>query len=202
MPRRVTVIGILLFLFFSCASEAQAHLILQDSALFSGIVNSLIHIPSLLLLLAFGCRAGQHFNKHPPAQWTDMLWFLGPMALGSFWGLTGLRNCSAGPVLALASITGLLTTLDFNGNLFFLRIVSIVCGIGWGIYTAAEVQLPFYKCFFFMSGSLITAGTIVFFLVLSITRIENRAVQLGVRIAGSWITAMTAMMLAYWALFL
>ena len=65
----------LVFLIFSTASLAEAHLVIKDSALFSGLLNPWSHTASFLSLLAFSVWTGQWMAKGASSHSKMLLWF-------------------------------------------------------------------------------------------------------------------------------
>jgi len=187
-------LGILFFLL--CPASAQAHSDLRMGAFAGGLLHPL-EVPShLLILLGLGLRLGQH----PPFHLRKFFSIFAPVAAAALLTTVMEDNISVPqPFLMLIALcigalisSGLATPPWVNNS--FLVIAALAIGLDSGVsgvsaIVVAKVLFATWVCL------LVIIGYIAFYVSFLPPR---KWLQIGVRILGSWIVAISFLVLAFY----
>lgn len=187
-------LGILFLLLFP--ASAQAHSDLRMGAFAGGLLHPLETPSHLLILLALGLRLGQH----PPFHLRKFLWIVAPVAAAALLTTTmedsisipqPFLMCVALCIGALIS-SGIVTPPWVNKSLLVIAALSIGLDSGVNGVPAMIVAKALFATWVCL---LVVIGYIAFYISLLSPR---QWLQIGVRILGSWIVAISFLVLAFY----
>ncbi len=193
-PNRTVRAWLIFFLFLLFPASAEAHSDLRLGAFAGGLLHPL-EVPShLLILLSLGLRLGQH----PPFRMRLFLGIFAPLAAIALL-TTVMEDVIPVPQPFLMGIALCLGALISSGiatpswvNNSILGVAALAIGLDSGIrgvpgIVVAKVLFATWVCL------LVISGYIAFYVSLLPPR---QWLQIGVRILGSWIVAISFLILA------
>lgn len=187
-------LGILFLLL--CPASAQAHSDLRMGAFAGGLLHPLETPSHLLILLGLGFRLGQH----PPFHLRKFLSIFAPVAAVALL-TTVIENSISVPQPLLMCIALCVGTLISSGiatpawvNHSLLVIGALAIGLDSGV-NGAPVIIVAKALFATWICLLVIVGYIAFYVSLLPPR---KWLQIGVRILGSWIVAISFLTLAFY----
>jgi urease accessory protein len=187
-------IGLLFLLLFP--ASAQAHSDLRMGAFAGGLLHP-VEVPShLLILLGLGLRLGQH----PPFRLRKFLAIFAPVAAAALM-TTIMENSIAVPqpfLMCIALCVGALISSGISTppwvNYSLLVVAALGIGLDSGVNGAPAVVVA-KALFATWVCLLVIVGYIAFYVSLLPSR---KWLEIGVRILGSWIVAISFLVLAFY----
>lgn len=154
-----------------------------------------MHWDVLLLFVAGGLWTAQHPQSGQPALGTVLAFGFGG---GFVLALVGARVTTPELVAGMAfAIAGLLTAIQLTQlpwlSLCIGAAIAAMSGLSLGALELNTLQQPIL----FISGTLIGAGMLMFYIVAAVSRLPAGWPRLGIRVAGSWIAAVGLIVCAY-----
>jgi len=161
---------------------------------YAGLLHPLIHMEPALALLSLGLACGQIGG--PRALRTAAL-FSAAIAAGGLCALGGTGFPAVSLWLASSLIVfGLgVATHRAPHDLLFLPLVSLF-GAAHGFSLAQGTMALLRAPLGYIGGMVLTAALVLFYTARFVQRFQVFFVQVGVRIAGSWVSAIGAILLA------
>jgi len=176
------------------AHEAHAHGTVAAGDFYAGILHPIVHIEQALALLATGLWCGQtggNRGLRAAALFTAML------GAGAVCALRGLRF-DAAPIAVATSLVALGLLVALRGPLpdaLALPLAGLFGAIhGFALAGGMATQLT--APLGYASGLLLSTALALFYPAWFVRRFELFEVQVGVRIAGSWVGATGLILLA------
>ena len=190
--RRWLPVGLVLVL----PATAGAHTVTSGVGdFFDGVLHPITTPAHLLVLLGLGLVAGQH----PPLNLkVPLAVFIPVSAIALLMTTTGMVKTVYPPILiGLALIAGLLVALEkppsaLVGGIFF-AIAALALGLDSAVETGTDVQIA-KTLLGTWTGLVLVVADIAFYISL-FTKWKWQ--KIGIRVAGSWITAASFMILAF-----
>ena len=190
--RRWLPVGLVLVL----PATAGAHTVTSGVGdFFDGVLHPITTPAHLLVLLGLGLVAGQH----PPLNLkVPLAVFIPVSAIALLMTTTGMVKTVYPPILiGLAQIAGLLVALEkppsaLVGGIFF-AIAALALGLDSAVETGTDVQIA-KTLLGTWTGLVLVVADIAFYISL-FTKWKWQ--KIGIRVAGSWITAASFMILAF-----
>ena len=163
--------------------------------LFGGVLHPLTSPTHVLVLLGLGLLAGQY---SPLNLKTPLAVFIPVSGIALLFTMTGMVKTVYPPILiSLALVTGLLVALErplpaiATGTVFALAALTL--GLDSAVETGATISVA--KTLLGTWLGLIFAVTDIAYYLSFFTK--QKWQQVGIRVAGSWITAASFMILAF-----
>lgn len=183
---------------FVLPAHAQAHMTVQGmSSFMTGALHPLMTAPHVIILLALGLAVGQHV---PLRLGKPLQVFAGFSALGLALTTTG-RITGVHPAILSAIALAIGAAVAFGGELpFLVRAVLIAAGalaigLDSGMETGGALTI-FGTLVGTWVGLLVYLVNFAFYTSLAAEK-KKQWLQIGIRVAGSWILAISVLMLAF-----
>jgi len=176
------------------AHEAYAHGTVAAGDFYAGMLHPIIHVEQALALLAAGLWCGQTVGNRGLRAATVFTAMLGA---GALCALRGLRF-DAAPFAVAASliVLGLLVALRRSLPDFLALPLAGLFGALHGFALASGMATQLTAQLGYVSGLLLATALALFYPAWFVRRFEVFWIQVGVRIAGSWIAATGLILLA------
>ena len=192
-PLHICVVAVSLLLTFQ-SSRAWAHGNIDVADFYQGMLHPILHIEHILSILALGFWSGQAKGR---GQWLTPLTFTGAVLLGAVLGLCSVE-LPAAPVVIYASMILLGLLVAARLRLPVAAMVSIAASLGlfhgWAHGNGMLESLD--KPVAYVIGIGVALGLLLFYSVQLLVYFRANFIQIAVRIAGSWITAIGLLVLA------
>ena len=174
--------------------SAQAHLGIATNDLYGGMLHPLLHLASLLPMLAFAlwlsCCKPSSLRRLIPT-------YLVAAMLGALVGWAQPALLNAEPLLiGLAAVIGIATTLYRRLPLWSSLPVATLTGLLVGYDNVAKVSANPGNPLLFAVGMTLVMGLVVLHITALLYGRQQLWVRTGARIVGSWITAAALLMMA------
>jgi urease accessory protein len=183
-------------LLFVIPATAEAHTAISGAGdFFSGVLHPFTTPQHLLVLLGLGLIVGQH----PPLNFkASLAVFIPVSALALLLTTTGMVKMVYPPIMiSIALIAGVMVALEKSPPAFARGVVFAMAGLAIGLDSAVETGTApaIAKTLLGTWVGLILAVADIAFYVSFFTKYKWQKV--GIRVAGSWITAASLMILAF-----
>lgn len=172
--------------------EAQAHGSVKGlGTFFSGVVHPLMEPSHLVGLIALALLLGPRWASERPSEYA----FVGAIAAGSSWAAFGPRFDSDIFLTAAAALIGAMVVLarKLPGFVYVVAACAIGLGIGTGSWPDPE---PGVSPWAVLGSSAL--GAVVWLIngALLVQGLRRPWMRILVRVAGSWVTASSILVLA------
>ena len=183
-------------LLFAIPATAEAHTAIGGAGdFFSGVLHPFTTPQHLLVLLGLGLIVGQH----PPLNFKPSLAVFIPVSAASLLlTTTGIVKTVYPPILiSLALIAGIMVALEKSPPAFASAVVFAMAGLAIGLDSAVETGTApaIVKTLLGTWVGLILAVADIALYVSFFNK--HKWQKVGIRVAGSWITAASVMILAF-----
>lgn len=193
---RRKIIPLSLIIFSAGITTTDAHMFSGQSAVFSGLAQPFIHMIGLIFLLSCGLFNGVVSRKYACSERLLLGFFFGAVLFGAFIPWAGIEERGLSMIMMGAALlmAGLIAA-DCPFPPGVTKVVNVLGGLLTALYFLQESGLPW------IAGALFDAAFFVgiFCLMVGLAYGVKRsppAVFIAVRVAGSWLFAMSMMILA------
>ena len=185
-----------MLLFLALPATASAHTVSGGVGdFFGGVLHPFTTPTHLLVLLGLGLLAGQH---SPLSLKTPLAVFIPVSALALLLTTTGVVKSVYPPaIIGIALVAGLLVALEKPLPAITNILVFALAALALGLDSAVENGTPISIAKTLLGtwlGLVLAVADIAYYLSFFI---KQKWQQIGIRVAGSWITAASFMILAF-----
>ena len=194
MTRSISLGGVLAGVLIALApAVAEAHVAVQTLELFAGALHPWMNLESGLTLSGLTLWLAQ------AARPTDLVPFvasggcvLAGVALGLWMDVPGPPPFAYGIALVAGSLPCLNLKIPRRAGLLALGSMASIAGYLAGVDAASDAQTPLY----FLAGAFSGALVLPLSVAALVANCDWSPVRIGVRVLGSWISAISLMLLA------
>jgi len=175
-------------------TSAHAHLGIATNDLYGGMLHPLLHLASLLPMLALALWLSCCDQS---ALWRLIPTYLVAAVIGALAGWAQPQLLDAEPLLiGLAAIIGIATTVYRRLPLWSSLPVAALTGLLVGYDNVAKVSAELANPLLFIVGMTLVVGLLVLHITTLLYGRQQLWVRTGARVVGSWITAVALLMMA------
>jgi len=162
---------------------------------YAGALQPVFHVESLLLLLALALWAGQ---RGEPLMWRAPSAFLAAALLGAAAGVAGMPLPGSVWMARGAALGwGLLVAARLSLPLSLTLLLAALAGLAHGHQATFGEAGAISRPVLYVLGMEVGIALLTFHVVRPIRRFQGFAIQVGVRVAGSWIATITLLVTAF-----
>lgn len=187
--RNATIMGLVLL----TSNNALAHIPVEGmDSFYTGLLHPVLVPAHLLLLVAVGLFFGQQGQRKTEAA-LSIFAFATIAGLATSWFFIGVEVEAL--ILALSAATGLLIAVNPDVKSLWCAAIGIFAGFSLGVDSAQDTLSGIEK-FVTLFGSAVAICLILLFPMALADYFNKKSWQkVGVRIAGSWVTATSFLVL-------
>ena len=188
------VAGAVFLLLMAAANPVWAHGSINAGDFYQGLLHPVLHVEHILSILALGFWSGQAIGR---GQWLTPLTFAGAVLIGAVLGLFSIALPSASIIIyASMVILGVFVAARLRLPITAMVPIAAVFGLFHGWAHGAGMLENLEKPVLFVLGIGVALGLLLFYSVQLLVYFKANWIQIAVRIAGSWITAIGLLVLA------
>lgn len=174
--------------------SACAHLDIASNDLYAGMLHPLLHLASLLPMLALALWLSCCDST---ALWRLIPSYLSAALIGAMTGWLQPELINAEPLLiGLAALIGIATTIYRRLPLWTSLPVVILTGLLVGYDNIAKVSAELSDPLLFTVGMALVLGLLMLHVTTLLYAREQLWIRTGARVLGSWIAAVALLMMA------
>ena len=176
------------------ASPAWAHGNIDVADFYQGMLHPALHVEHVLAILALGFWSGQARGR---GAWLAPISFIGATLIGAILGLLDVELIFASTLIyASMVVLGALVAAKLRLPVVFMVAIAVVFGLFHGWAHGDGVLESLEKPILYVLGIGVGLSLLLFYSAQLVIHFKASWIQVAVRIAGSWITAIGLLVLA------